>query len=78
MKQLHALSHNHLSDKERSEKKFLDHLNTRIIERSCTAHMTFFEKQQIITDLFNEFWIVCDDELRFASRLHRFHGFSYI
>ena len=40
--------------------------------------MTFFEKQQIISDLFNEFWIVCDDELRFASRLHRFHGFSYI
>ena len=40
--------------------------------------MTFFEKQQIIADLCNEFWIVCDDELRFASRLHLFHGFSYI
>ena len=40
--------------------------------------MTFFEKQQIIADLFNEFWIVCDDELRFASRLHRSHRFSYI
>ena len=40
--------------------------------------MTFFEKQQIITDLFNEFWIVCDDKLRFASRLHRFHHFSHI
>ena len=40
--------------------------------------MTFFEKQQIITDLYNEFWIVCDDKLRFASSLHRSHHFSYI
>ena len=40
--------------------------------------MAFFEKQQIITDLFNEFWIVCNDELRFVSRLHRSHRFSYI